>query len=194
MIRRFITLGIASFLLSGSAQAATYTVDSAHSEIVFTVRHLGITKVSGKFGKFEGSFTYDPAKVEASTAEATIDVLSIDTDNQKRDAHLRSCEFFCAERFAQMTFKTKSVTPKGASAFQIVGDLTLHGVTKEITLDATFNGEAAGPDGKPRAGFSATGTLNRKEFGLTWNKLTEAGGVMVGDEVTIRLEIEGVRA
>jgi len=186
-------LFVVSSIVVSSASAATYTIDPSHSEVSFSVRHLGISKVSGKFDKYEGTIDFDAANVGASKTNVTIQASSINTNQEKRDTHLKACDFFCVEKFGTLTFASKSVKPLSADKFQVVGDLSLHGITKEVTLDVTFNGEAVGPDGNSRAGFSATGDLNRKDFGLTWSKLTEAGGVMVGDEVNLRLEIEATK-
>lgn len=181
------------FAFGSSAFAANYSIDPAHSQVTFKVRHLGISTVTGRFDKFEGNFSYDSKDVGASTAEATIDLASVNTNDGKRDGHLKDCDFFCVKDFAKMTFKAKKVTAKEGNKFEIVGDLSLKGVTKSVTLQAEFQGEAKDPWGNQRAAFSATGTINRKDFGLTWDKLTETGGILVGSEVTIVLEIEGIK-
>ncbi len=190
---RTISAGILSLFIVTAAHAANYKIDAAHSSVGFKVRHLGISTVSGQFGTFEGTVEYDPKNVAASKTEATIDVASVNTNNPKRDGHLKECDFFCIEKFQKMTFKTLSVTPGAGKKFKINGELSLHGVSKPVTLDAEFIGAAPGPDGKERVAFSAVGELNRKDFGLTWDKITEAGGVMVGAEVKISIEIEAVK-
>ena len=187
---------ILSLLVSlgvSSAFAADYTVDAAHSQVMFKVRHLGISSVSGRFDKFEGAFSYDPKAVGSATATATIDIASVNTNDAKRDGHLKDCDFFCAKDFGKMTFKTTKVTPKEGNKFEVIGELSIKGISKTVTLQAEFQGEAKDPWGNQRAAFSATGVINRKDFGLTWDKLTETGGVLVGSEVTIVLEIEGIK-
>lgn len=172
--------------------AKDYKIDDSHTRIEFKVRHLGISSVAGQFNKFGGSFSYDPAKPEAAKAEAVVDVTSISTANTKRDEHLRSPDFFDTPKWAEMKFLSKKVEPIGDGKMKVTGDLTMRGVTKEVVLDAEFNGNATDPWGNERAAFTATGKINRKDFGLTWSKLTEAGGLVVGDEVQITLEVEGI--
>lgn len=195
-MRSLLNTGLATALLffhAHPAMAADYTIDPAHSQVLFKVKHLGISSVTGRFDNFEGQFSFDPDNLTASKANATIDVSSINTNQGKRDNHLRSCDFFCQEQFPKMEFATKQVKDLGNGKFQIIGDLQLHGIKREVALDGEFLGTAKGPQGEERAAFVATGALNRKDFGLKWDKLTETGGVMVGDEVTITLEIEGVQ-
>lgn len=181
---------LAILTTTSQANAADYQIDPAHSVVQFKVRHLGISSVSGSFGDFSGEISYDAKNVAASKTSAAINVASVNTNQAKRDDHLRSCDFFCIEKFAQIKFQSKETKDLGNGKFQVVGELSLHGVSKPVTLDAEFLGEAKGPDGIERAGFSATTTLNRKDFGLSWSKLTETGGVMVGDEIKINLDIE----
>jgi polyisoprenoid-binding protein YceI len=177
-------------LLSTAASAATYQIDTAHSAVGFSVKHMMVSTVRGQFGKFSGTVDYDPANVAASKVDVTIDAASIDTSNDKRDAHLRSADFFDVENHPTLTFKSKSVagTP---GALKVTGDLTMHGVTKEVVLDVEGPTDAIShPSGASLRGASATTTVNRKDFGLTWNKALEAGGVAVSDEVKIQLDLE----
>lgn len=183
----FLTLAV-------SAQAATYKIDSSHSTVGFKVRHLAISSVPGKFGEFEGTFDFDPTKIEASKTDAKIKLASIDTTDKKRDEHLKGDDFFAVAKYPEMKFVSKEVTDVNGSTFKVTGDLTLHGVTKPVTLDVEYAGMATDPWGNERAGFSATTKIHRKDFGLAWSKVLETGALVVGDEVTVNLEIEGVKA
>lgn len=173
--------------------AAKYKIDSEHSQVLFKVKHLGISNVTGRFNNFTGSFDYDPDNVKASSAEATIEVESVDTDNKERDDHLRSDDFFSAGKHPLMSFKSKGISNVNGESFKLTGDLTINGVTKPVTLDVEVGGVATDPWGATRAAFEASTKINRKDFGLNWNKLLETGGLVVGDEVKITLEIEGVQ-
>jgi polyisoprenoid-binding protein YceI len=171
----------------------TFTIDKQHSEATFQVRHL-ITKVSGRFLNFEGTIQFDEAKPEQSSVSFTIQTTSIDTGEPDRDKHLRSADFFAVDEYPTITFASTRVRRVSAHQFEVVGPLTIHGVTKEITLPVTYLGGAKDPWGKERAGFEAEVKINRKEFGLSWNAPLEAGGFMVGDEVKINLTIQAVAA
>ena len=180
------------FLLSAPAYAAIthFEIDPAHSGVSFKVRHM-FTPVPGSFKKFAGTFDYDPAKPKSWTADVTIETASIFTDNEKRDTHLRSGDFFDAEKFPKITFKSKEVknaTKKGAT---LLGDLTMHGVTKPVTLKVEIGGMGKDPWGGMRAGFSATTKVNRKDYGIVWNKALDSGGMLLGDDVEISLAVEG---
>jgi polyisoprenoid-binding protein YceI len=193
MIRTSQKLALSLLMLatcSSIAHAATYEIDPAHSDVLFKVRHLGISTVTGRFDTFSGKISYDPAAVTTSKADATIDINSINTNQKKRDDHLKSCEFFCTTKFAQMQFKTTEVKATSDNKFKITGELSLHGITKSVTLDAEYLGEAKDYSGSTKAGFTATGKLNRKDFGLAWSAVTEAGSIVVGDEVTLELQIQ----
>ena len=169
---------------------ATYVIDKAHSEAAFQVRHL-ITKVRGTFSDIEGTFQFDDAKPEQSSVQFSMKTESVDTNEKDRDGHLRSADFFHAEEHPQITFKSTKVTGNGKQ-LQVTGPLTIRGVTKEITLPVNFMGFAKDPWGNQRAGFETETTLNRKDFGLNWNAALEAGGFLVGDEVKVTLQIQGV--
>ena len=179
-----------SLLLSSWGFASTWQIDPAHSSATFSIRHMTVSNVRGEFGKVSGMVNWDDADVSKSTAEATIDATTINTHEPKRDTHLKSPDFFDAEKYPTITFKSTHVQKVGANHLKITGDLTMHGVTRPVTLDATYTGEVKDPGGSIRRGASATTKLNRKDFGLTWNKALEAGGVLVGDEVDIALELE----
>jgi len=178
-------------LLVPTAFSATYQIDPSHTQVHFTVPHLMVFKVRGNFNDFAGTVEVDGAEKTLSAASAVIQTASIDTRNQKRDDHLRSADFFEAEKYPEISFVSKNVTGSG-SDITVTGDLTIKGVTKEVTLSGGFLGAATDPWGNQRAGFEATGKINRGDFGLTWNKALETGGVVVGDEVEIGLEVEAV--
>ena len=168
----------------------TWAIDPVHSDASFTVRHMMVSKVRGRFTGLNGTIVTAENPLE-STATATIDLKSVDTGNEQRDAHLRSADFFDTDTYGDMTFRSTALRADGEDYF-VDGELTLHGVTRPITLKLTVEG--FGPDafGGVRAGFSASGELNRKDFGITWNGAIEGGGVVVSDKVNINLEIEGV--
>jgi polyisoprenoid-binding protein YceI len=170
----------------------TWTIDPAHSEVSFTVRHLMVSKVRGTFKTFEGTIVVaeDPL---ASKVEASIDVTSINTNEENRDTHLRSGDFFEAETHPKMTFVSTSVQPKG-SDYLVTGDLTIKGVTKSVVLELEFNGVSPDPWGGQRAGFSASTEINRSDFGISISMPLDGGGVVVGEKVKINLEIEAVLA
>lgn len=183
-------------VLSVSAQAAEYQIDAAHSDVQFRVRHMGISTVTGSFGEFSGSFSVDPKKVEATTGSAVIKVASINTNNERRDGHLKSDDFFNAEKFPEIKFTSKAVRNVNYkdSTAELVGDLTIRDVTKEIVLKVKGTGILAkDPWGNERAAFTATGTINRFDFDLKWNNLIEGGGFVVAPEVDIVLAFQGVR-
>jgi polyisoprenoid-binding protein YceI len=173
------------------AFAASYSVDPAHSRVGFSVTHMMVSTVRGDFGTASGTVEWDPANVKATKVDARVGVTSVDTRDQKRDDHLRSPDFFDAAKFPEMTFKSKSVKNIGKDTFDLVGDLTIHGVTKEVTLTVKNLPEARkDPWGNMKTGTHATGTINRQDFGMTWNNALDGGGYIVGDDVAIELDIE----
>jgi polyisoprenoid-binding protein YceI len=177
--------------MTTATEIRTFSIDKAHSEAVFQVRHL-LTRVRGRFTDFEGSIRMDQDAPEQSSAEVVIQATSIDTSQPDRDTHLRSADFFDVEKFPTLTFRSTSVQRSSSETYQVTGDLTIHGVTRTIVLPTTFLGLAKDPWGKERAGFEAEATINRKDFGLTWNAALETGGFLVGDEVKISLSIQAV--
>ncbi|MBL8222321.1 MAG: polyisoprenoid-binding protein [Bryobacterales bacterium] len=190
MIRFAAILALAASL---HAEPQTYTIDASHATAQFSVRHLMVSNVKGTFGKFSGTATWDPANLGAAKLEATIDVASVNTNQIKRDEHLRSADFFDIAKFPSMTFKSARFQKSG-SQLKMTGQLTIKGITKEVTFDIDGpTDEIKDPRGLFRRGASATATINRKDFGLTYNALMEAGGAVVGDEVKILLEAELVR-
>lgn len=168
-----------------------YTLDQSHSTVEFVVRHLMISKVRGRFAAFEGSIELAPGSDLPQAITATIDVNSIDTREGQRDGHLKSADFFEVEKYPTMSFESTRIdgTP---DEFTIHGNLTIHGVTRQVALTGTFEGRGADPWGGQRVGYSAHTTINRKDFGLTWNAALETGGVVVSDEVRIELNVEGI--
>ena len=171
----------------------TWSIDPAHSHVEFAIRHLMIATVKGRFGIVRGTVQADDADPAKGRASIEIDVDSIDTRESQRDAHLKSADFFDAERFPTITFTSTRITDVSGDRFNLIGDLTMHGVTREVALDVTSEGRNRDPWGGERAGFTATTKIKRSEFGLTWNQALETGGVLVGDDVKVSLEIELVR-
>ena len=169
----------------------TYKIDKSHSEAIFQVRHL-LTKVRGRFTDFEGAIDYNEAAPEQSSVHFAINATSIDTAEPDRDKHLRSADFFEVDKYTQITFVSKRITKRGSETFDVTGDLTMHGVTKEIVLPVAHLGKAKDPWGNERLGFEAETTINRKDYGLHWNAALETGGFLVGDDVKISLQIQAV--
>ena len=169
----------------------TYQIDKSHSEATFQVRHL-ITKVRGRFSDFEGSVTLDAAHPEQSSVAITIQAASIDTNEPNRDTHLRSPDFFSVDEFATLAFTSTQVAAKGEGRFDVTGDLTIRGVTRRIVVPVSHLGQAKDPWGNDRIAFEAEFTINRKEFGLTWNAALETGGFLVGDDVRVSLSIQAI--
>ena len=171
----------------------TWTIDASHAEVGFSVRHLMIATVRGRFGGVTGTVDVDERNPKSAKVDVTVDVTSIDTRQEQRDAHLRSPDFFDVEKFPTMHFVSKRVEGDTKGEFTLIGDLTIRGITREVALDVTAEGQGNDPWGNYRAGFSAKGKINRSEFGLTWNQMLEAGGVAVGDEVKLSIDAELVR-
>jgi polyisoprenoid-binding protein YceI len=185
---------IIALALPALAFASTWTIDPDHSNVGFKVRHLMVSNVKGNFDKHTGTVELDDKDITRSKVEVTIDTASINTNVQKRDDHLRSADFFDVAKYPTMTFASKKVANAGKNKLKITGDLTLHGVTRQVVLDAELlSKESKDPWGNIRRGTTATTKIDRKDFGLTWNKALETGGVVVGDEITITLEIEMIR-
>lgn len=183
-----------SLVLPAFAFATTWTIDPEHSNVAFKVRHLMVSNVRGNFEKFSGSVNINDAELAKSTVTVNIDTNSINTNVAKRDAHLRSADFLDVGKYPAMTFVSKSVTPADAGELKVTGDLTLHGVTREVILNVEGpSQESKDPWGNIRRGASANTTISRKDFGLVWNAALETGGVAVGDEVTITLEVEMIK-
>ena len=193
MNTRFAVLAAAALAASPALAADTYTFDKAHTTVLFQVRHI-VTNVTGKFKEFEGTIQIDKANPAASTVDFTIQAASIDTNEPKRDEHLRSADFFDVANNPKLTFKSTSVKPAGKDAYLVAGDLTMRGVTKPVSLNVTYLGEGKDPWGNEKVGFDVAGTLNRKDFNINWNKTLDAGGVLVADEVKVQIAVEANKA
>ena len=198
MISRLAGVFTAVFLLvvPTLALASTWNIDPEHSAVEFKVRHLMVSNVKGVFGKVAGVVTVDDKDLTKSSVSATIDTASIDTGVAKRDTHLKSADFLEVDKYPTMTFVSTQIVKSGnTGGFKLIGDLTLHGVTRKVALDVEGPApQIKDPMGNIRSGASATAKINRKDFGLTWNKVLEAGGVAVGDEVVINIEVELIKA
>ena len=175
--------------------ATTWNLDPAHSVAEFKVKHMMISNVKGTFSGLSGVLTEHATDSTLSSVEASVDVATINTHDAQRDGHLKSADFFDAEKFPKLTFKSTSVTKKGDAEYAVTGDLTVHGVTKPVTFAVEGPSEPAkDPWGNTRIGLSATAKINRKDFGLTWNSALETGGVLVGEDVIITLDVQFIKA
>jgi polyisoprenoid-binding protein YceI len=178
---------------AAAAALTAWTIDPAHSHVEFAVRHLMISTVKGRFGIVTGTVKTDDTDPAKGEVEVSIDAASIDTREAQRDAHLKSADFFDVERFPAITFRGSRVSDVSGDRFKLTGELAMHGVTREVILDVTSEGRGKDPWGGERAGFSATTKIKRSDFGLTWNQVLETGGIAVGDEIKISLDIEAVK-
>lgn len=186
-MRHLLVLAAVTLLAAGTAhaQSTAWTLDKAHSRLGFTVTHLVITEVEGTFGDFAVAMKSDKADFSDAKVDVTVKTATVNTNEPKRDEHLRSDDFFASAKFPAMTFKGKAFRKVGDRAYKLDGELTIRDVTKPVTLDVTFSGTAKDPWGNTKAGFTLAGTINRYDFGLKWNKALEAGGVLVSEDVTI---------
>lgn len=171
-----------------------WNVDPTHSGIDFTIRHMMIAKVKGSFNSFEATIEADPEDLTTADVQFTVDLNSINTRNDDRDAHLRSADFFDVENQPKMTFQSTEIVKTGDGEYKVTGNLSLHGVTKTETFDVTYEGGGKDPWGNEKVGFSGQGTIKRSDYGLTWNAALETGGVLVGDDVKVSIEIEAAKA
>lgn len=178
-----------------TASTITWKLDPAHSSVEFKIKHMMISNVKGSFNIASGTLTENTADPTKSAVEATVDIATISTGDPARDTHLKSADFFDAEKYPQMTFKSTRIEKKGSDSYSVTGDITMHGVTKPITF-AVEGPSAPGKDpwGNTRIGLSATTKINRKDFGLTWNAALETGGILVGEDVQITLDVQFIRA
>jgi polyisoprenoid-binding protein YceI len=192
---KFRTLAVAAFLVTASSLFAdTFVVDKVHSEATFQVRHM-MSKVTGKFEDFGGRINIDRAKPFASSVEFNIKTASVNTGVADRDKHLRTADFFDAEKYPEITFKsTKIAATKKKDVYDVTGDLTMRGVTKHVTIPVEFGGFGKDPWGNERAGFSLTTTVNRKDYGINWNQALDNGGFLLSDDVTINVNLEAVKS
>ncbi len=173
---------------------STWSIDPTHSEIGFKVKHMMFTNVSGKFNSFEAVIENEDDKFETSKISFNADVNSISTNNTDRDNHLRSADFFDVEKFAKLSFVSTDIVKVDENNFKVSGDFTIKDVTKNITLDAEYSGLMKDPWGNTKAGFALEGKINRKDFGLTWNAALETGGVLVGEDVKLQIEVQLVKS
>jgi polyisoprenoid-binding protein YceI len=192
MFRSFLAVAVAA--APTVALGATWDFDNAHSQAGFAIKHMMVATVRGVFGAMSGSITVDEKDISKSSVAATIDASTIQTREAKRDGHLKSADFFDVAKYPTITFKSTKVEKGAPGKLKVTGDLTMHGVTKPVVLDVDWSGaEVKTPWGGTNASASATSTINRKDWGLTWNTAMEAGGVLVGDEVKITLELELIK-
>ena len=180
-----------AFTLAATAAFSqdTYTIDRAHTEVGFRVRHF-VSKVAGRFDDFSGTITVVPGKPAASSVEFAIKSSSINTANAGRDTHLKSADFFDVEKFPEITFRSSRIVPMDADTFNVTGNFTMHGVTREITIPVDFAGTVTDARGTEKAGFSLATKLNRKDYGIVWNQTLDQGGLMLGEEVEVTINIE----
>lgn len=190
----WLVMAVLASAASLAAAQTTWKIDTPHSEADFTIRHMAISNVRGRFGNVNGTITLDPNDVTKSSVNATVDVTTVDTGVAQRDGDLKGANFFEAAKFPTMTFASKSVTKSGDD-YNVVGDLTMHGVTKSVTLhlDAPGATEQADQHGKLHRGFTATTTIHRQDFGLTWNGTLKSGDTMLGDDVKVTLDVEAIK-
>ncbi len=195
MTRRLLALAVLALTAIASTLPAfaadTYEIDPVHSAATFKVKHL-FTMVPGRFNTMSGTIVYDAKAVENSMVDATIDAASINTENEMRDKHLRSADFFEVDKYPTLTYKSTKVAKTADGKLEVTGDLTIRGVTKPVTLVVEILGFGPGPDGKQRGGFHATTQVNRMDYGVSWNKTLDSGGLLLGSDVPIDITVEGV--
>jgi polyisoprenoid-binding protein YceI len=177
-----------------TAKTTDWNIDPTHSGIHFSIRHMVVTKVRGRFGRFSGALRLDETDLTRSSVEVDIDAASIDTGTAQRDEHLRSADFFDVEKFPQLRFRSQRIEKLGEDRYRAIGELTIRDVTREVALEVEYGGRGKDPWGNQRVGFVARTAVDRKDFGLRWNQALEAGGFLVGDRVDIELEVQAVRA
>lgn len=193
MFSRLVLAGAALVVAALPATAQTWKIDSAHSSASFTVKHMMVSNVHGRFGKVEGTVVYDGKNVTAAQVSTIIDATTITTDNEKRDAHLKSPDFFDAAGFPTITFKSKRVEAVSPGKFKLIGDLTMRGKTREVVLDAEGPTDPVNAQGSQRVGVTATTTLNRHDYGVSWSRTMDGGGYVVGDDVKVTIELELIK-
>jgi polyisoprenoid-binding protein YceI len=193
-MKRLFFLSLVFFALTTVNAQTKWTTDNAHSNIRFTVAHLVISEVEGNFKAFNGTITSTNADFDGAKIEFSVDVKSINTENEMRDTHLKSDDFFNAEKYPQMTFKSVSFKKVSGNKYKLTGNLTIRDVTRSVTFDVTYGGTANDGYGNTKAGFKATAVIDRLDYNLKWNKLTETGGSVVGKDITIDLKLEFAKA
>jgi len=192
MKTKLLTLAAAVALATPALAGQTYAIDGSHATVLFQVRHF-MTQVAGKFQKFEGQIEINREEPERSTVRFTIDTASVDTNQERRDSHLRSQDFFDVENHPKITFVSTSVRPVGDATYEVTGDFTMRGVTKRITLPVKVLGELKDPWGNDRIGFAVETTINRKDYGVSWNQTLDQGGLVLGDDVIVSINLEAVQ-
>jgi polyisoprenoid-binding protein YceI len=193
MSARLALAGAALVVAALPATAQTWKIDSAHSTASFTVKHMMVSNVHGRFGKMEGTIVYDGQNIAGVKADVTIDATTITTDNEKRDAHLKSPDFFDVAANPTITFKSKRAEPVGEGKFRLIGDLTMRGTTKEVVLDVEGPTDPVTANNSQRVGATATTTVNRKDYGVSWSRTMDGGGYVVSDDVKITIELELIK-
>lgn len=188
-----LIVGATMMLAAVPAVAATYDIDTSHSSVGFKIKHMAISNVKGSFNDFSGSFEFEPGQTDQWSCEATIKLASINTGNEDRDEHLLGEDFFDGEKYPHMVFQFTSIKMEDDEEGILTGTLAMHGKTLPVTLELEFNGSVTDPWGNQRVGFTAEGKINRKDWGLSYGKVMEGGGLMIGNEVKIALEIEGIK-
>jgi polyisoprenoid-binding protein YceI len=191
-MKTILKIALATSILAYSAFAADFALDSTHSSVGFNVKHLMISNVKGKFNTFDGGFSVDDKTKALTKLEGIVDTASVDTDVQKRDEHLRSADFFDVAKYPKMTFAMTKYTKLKGDKAKIAGNLTIKNITKPVVFDATVSKAVQDPWGGTRMGIEMSAQINRKDFGLNWNKALEAGGFVVGDDIKITVELEGI--
>ena len=189
MNRKLFAAAALSLLAALPVSAETYTIDAGHSEVGFKIRHL-VSNVRGRFNEFSGTINMDPKNIQNSSVDFRIKAESIDTNQANRDKHLRAEDFFHVEKYPEIVFKSDSVKPAGKDKYNVTGTLTMRGVSKKVTLPVTYTGEVKDPWGNVKAGFETSTTLNRKDYGIVWNQAVDNGGVILGDDVVIEINLE----
>lgn len=185
-------LGLALAMGASSwAEPVAYSVDPVHSSVTFTIRHL-VSEVEGRFRDFQGTINYDAKEVKNSSVEFTVKSDSVFTDNEKRDAHLKGDDFFAVDKFPTLSFQSKRVLPRGTGKFEVLGTITIHGISKEMMIPVTLLGVGPGFKGEV-AGFKSEFTVNRKDFGMVWNSTLDKGGSVLGDDVNVKISVEAAR-
>ncbi len=192
-LKSFFALILCNILIVSASWAATYNVDKDHSAVTFKIRHL-FSNVQGNFNDFKGTLEYEAGKPESWKAKGEIVAASIDTNVPERDKHLRNADFFDVEKFPAISFETTKVSGVQGNKAMVEGLFTMHGVQKPITLNVEIHGEGKDPWGNQRLGLTATTKINRKDFGIVWNKVLDTGGAMLGEEVDVTIEVEGIAA
>lgn len=187
-----IVISLLAFGMMVLLNASSFSLDPSHSHVGFSVKHMMISNVKGEFKEYDGVINFDPKSMSFTKFSGTVDAASVDTGIEKRDDHLKSADFFDVKKYPTITFVMKKYKSEGKDEGEMIGDLTIHGVTKSVKMDVEIGGVAKDPWGNTRLGFSLEGKINREDFGLKWNKVMEAGGLVVGDTIKLNIDIEAI--